>query len=201
MVASKALGQKYGVAKQATLVSVKVKAHAKGPRTADFIQGLNLAVSHIQEREERQGRSVIISSIGCQNDDLDADLMRPIFEKMFSLGVPFVSSSGNLGVFLPINKLPKLLEGPDMPIINVGAADNLRQKADYSQAGPQLTLYAPGGLPNYKLTGQFRENKVEREDQGTSFGRSLQDTSTEVILTKTFSRTSRGWYHCDIPEL
>lgn len=173
MVASKALGQKYGVAKSATLVSVKVKAHVKGPRTADFIQGLDLAVNHIAAREERKGKSVIISSIGCQNDQGDAMLMRPIFDAMFSIGVPFVSSTGNLGVFFDINKLPKLLEGSDVPIINVGATDNLRQKADYSQGGPHLTLYAPGGLPTYQLTGQSKENKVEREDKGTSFGRSL----------------------------
>ena len=174
MVASKALGQKYGVAKSATLVSVKVKAHEKGPRTADFIQGLDLAANHIAAREERKGKSVIISSIGCQNNEGDALLMRPIFDAMFSIGVPFLSSSGNLGELLPdINKLPKLLEGSDMPIINVGAADNLRKKAGYSQGGPHLTLYAPGGLPTFKLTGQSKENKVEREDQGTSFGRSL----------------------------
>jgi hypothetical protein len=37
IVASKALGQKYGLAKGATLVSVKVKAYEKGLRTADFI--------------------------------------------------------------------------------------------------------------------------------------------------------------------
>jgi hypothetical protein len=58
--------------------------------------------------------------------------MRPIFETMFSVGVLFVSSAGNLGAFLEINKLPKFLEGLDMPIIHVGAVDNLHQKADYS---------------------------------------------------------------------
>ena len=53
MVASKALGQKYGVAKGATLVSVKVKAYGKCSRVANFVQGLGHASNTIAAREER----------------------------------------------------------------------------------------------------------------------------------------------------
>jgi hypothetical protein len=174
LVASKALRQKYGVAKGATLVSVKVKADERGPRTADFIQGLDLAADHIANREERKGKSVVISSLGCSDDPGDAILMRPILDRLFSLGVPFVSSSGNTAPFIEeINKLPKVLEGADTPIINVGAADNLRKKASYSQGGPHLTLYAPGGLYNFQLTGQSKEDKVEKGVSGTSYCRSI----------------------------
>jgi hypothetical protein len=123
---------------------------------------------------------VIISSLGLSNNEGDANLMRPIFEKLFEMGIPFISSAGNTAPLIPdISKLPKLLEGPEMPIINVGAVDRLRQKALYSQAGPHLTLYAPGGFKKGDectedgecIKGQSKDDTVEREDAGTSFGK------------------------------
>lgn len=177
MVASKALGQKYGIAKNANLISVKLIS-PKNPadrKASDFIQGLEAVANDLAGKTERHGKTVVISSLGFSNNVGDGNLMRPIFERLFEWGVPFISSSGNTGVFIPdINRLPKTLEGPDMPIINVGAVDNQRKKADYSQAGPHLTLYAPGGLPASKLTGQSRDDKTEREDKGTSFCKYIQ---------------------------
>jgi subtilisin family serine protease len=171
MVASKALGRKYGVAKKATLISIKVKSGTGGPKTSDFIEGLDLAVEDLASKSDRHSKTVIISSLGLSNQAADADLMVPLFKRLFDMGIPFVSSAGNLGELIPeINKLPKTLEGPDMPIIVVGAADNNRNKAPYSQIGPHLTLYAPGGLKGFQLQGQSKENKVERSDSGTSFG-------------------------------
>lgn len=172
MVSSKALGQKYGVAKKATLVSVKLKT--KERKASDFIQGIDLVANDLASKADRHGKTVIISSLGFPNDAGDANLMRPIFDRLFDWGIPFISSAGNLGDLIPdINRLPKLLESPDMPIINVGAVDNQRKKASYSQAGPHLTLYAPGGLSSFKLTGQSRDDKTERSDSGTSFGKSI----------------------------
>jgi hypothetical protein len=199
IVASKALGQKYGVAKGATLVSVKVKADVRGPRTEDFLQGLDLALNHIEARADRKGKSVVISSLGCSNNDQHATVMRPVLDRLLSMGVPFISSAGNTAPFIEnINKLPKVLEGTDTPIINVGAADNLRKKASYSQAGPHLTLYAPGGVYNFQLTGQSKEDKVEKGVSGTSYCRSIQGTSIEMILTNAYSRSNRGRCHCDV---
>lgn len=177
-VSSKAVGQKYGVAKRATLVSVKMRPE-RSRSTADFIKAIDDVVNHLadDERADRRSKTVIISSLGfSQADPTHTAFLRPIFESLFALGIPFVTFSGNFGDILPdINKLPKTLVGPDMPILIVGAVDDQRKKTSYSQAGKdEDMIYAPGGTDARKIEVQSRFNKNEGEgtpgqERGTSF--------------------------------
>jgi hypothetical protein len=62
-----------------------------------------------------------------------------------------------------------VLEGPDVPIINVGGTTLLGDRWRKSQGGPQLTIYAPGedvGVQG-KLDGSDGESLIE----GTSVGK------------------------------
>lgn len=177
-VSSKAVGKKYGVAKRATLVSVKMR-NEKSRSTADFIKAVEDVVDHLADdsRADRRSKTVIISSLGFSKaDPTHTTLLRPIFESLFALGIPFVSSSGNLGELIPdINKLPKTLAGPDMPILIVGAVDDQRKKTPYSQVGKdEDMIYAPGGTEAHKVEVQSKLDKNEGEgspgeDKGTSF--------------------------------
>jgi hypothetical protein len=205
MVASKALGKKYGVAKGATLVSVKLRKPSKRINN-DFNQGLELILENLLAKTERQSKSVVISSLGFgegkdpKTDDDNATMKR-LLKKLFDLGVPFVTSSGNLGNLKPnIHRLPKILEGPDVPIINVGAVTNFRELAFYSQGGTQLTVHAPGGLDTFKLTGQSKDSGIPRDDSGTSFGKSLHYPITWQ-LTNNFSCTPCCWSYRNVHGL
>ncbi|KAF2176958.1 subtilisin-like protein, partial [Zopfia rhizophila CBS 207.26] len=171
LVSSQAVGRKYGVAKAATLVSVKLRS--KDRRIIDFLQGLETVTKHLEGKPDRHAKSVVISSLGFKSQmtpekaktDPDAGLMRTYFDSLFEMGVPFVSSSGNLGdLFKTIDRLPKVLEDKDTPIINVGAVDMDGNKPQMSQDGPQLTISAPG----IGVTGQTKEEGKEGSQPGTS---------------------------------
>jgi subtilisin family serine protease len=176
MVSSQAVGRKYGVAKAATLVSVKLRS--KNRSILDFLQGLEAATKHLEGKPERHAKSVVTSSLGFKlqmthekaKTDPDAVLMRTYFDKLFEMGVPFIASSGNFGdLFKTIDRLPKVLEDPETPIINVGAVDMDGSKPQWSQDGPQLTISAPG----VGIAGQTREEEKEGILDGTSHGESI----------------------------
>jgi hypothetical protein len=175
MVSSQALGRKYGVAKAATLVSVKMTSKFKDldAKMADFILALEAVTTHLESRPERHSKSVVTCShgwkIGMDHKKAETDPaainMRVYLDRLFEMGVPFISSSGNLGrLFKTIDKLPKVLEDPDTPIINVGAVDADGSTPIFSQTGPQLTISAPG----VGIAGQKKEDGKEGIEEGTS---------------------------------
>ncbi|KAF2176956.1 subtilisin-like protein [Zopfia rhizophila CBS 207.26] len=169
MVASIVVGKKYGVAKAATLVVVKTTK-----TVSDFLQGLELVSTDLKDKEDRRSKSVVISSLGFKGRldhdkgkaDPDGVLMGTYFDELFAGGTPFITSSGNRAQLFPnIDRLPKVLEDKDTPIINVGAVDFDGNRADFSQYGPQLTINGPG----VDVTGQSRDDGKPRTDSGTSF--------------------------------
>jgi hypothetical protein len=142
MVSSQAVGKKYSVAKASTLVSVKLSV--KNRLIIDSIEALEDITAHLMNRPERQLKSVVVSSLGFTTggnhekakSDLGATLIREFLESFLGRGGPFISSAGNLGRLYPnIDKLPKVLEDPDTPIINVGVVDSSGNIPVWSQIG------------------------------------------------------------------
>jgi hypothetical protein len=89
---------------------------------------------------------------------------------LFDLGVPLVCAAGNAALEAPdIDELPMAVKGEKHPVINVGAIKWDGQRADFSQYGDQLDLYALG----VDIIGQTKKDKTPKMVQGTSFGECL----------------------------
>ncbi|KAH7392248.1 peptidase S8/S53 domain-containing protein [Phaeosphaeria sp. MPI-PUGE-AT-0046c] len=154
-VAARILGTKFGLAKEATLISVKMTFDS-----LDFSAAISMVLDDLEANPGREHRSVISFAGGWGEVDRDAntyeklkndDVLQREFgytlRRIMNLGVPIVCASGNYGEKQGrenIDTLPALFQDEDTPLINVGAADYEGKRAPSSQGGSQLTLYAPG---------------------------------------------------------
>jgi hypothetical protein len=181
-VASKALGQTYGVAKEAILVSV-----VTGPYPIDVVQGFEEIAEDVEKRTEANGgqppNCVIVCSTGSdgmKREDAEKTLAGKrylgVFKHLHKVGIPIVLASGNTKdeSRRAIDAMPQVLENPEeVPLINVGAAT----KEGYiwpdtqrgTETGPQLTIYAPGE----HVATQGKTVFQEVFHDGTSVGTSM----------------------------
>ncbi|KAI4646602.1 hypothetical protein J4E93_004823 [Alternaria ventricosa] len=171
MMACKAAGQRYGIAKQAKIVPVKILHTAN-----DLLEGLKLAFTDIRDKDRALSSVVVVSQAITGSTTREQalqtkqgkDLLSAI-DDIIGLGTPIVLAAGNerdeeLGTREDIDLLPQVLEHPDMtPIINVGAAKISGDRVEDSQGGPQLSIYAPGDRV-FSLTRDSRSQTF----QGTS---------------------------------
>ncbi|KAB5549479.1 extracellular alkaline serine protease [Coniochaeta sp. 2T2.1] len=131
-------GKKYGVAKSASLVGVKV-FHEGGSLTSVILDGYNWAVSDIKSKG-RVGKAVINMSLGGGQ----SKAFNNAVEAAYQAGIVTVVAAGNQGRDV----------GSDSPAsaasaITVGAVDNNDRQAAYSNYGRALDIYAPGsGIPS-----------------------------------------------------
>lgn len=173
--ASKAAGQKYGTAKFAKLVVVKM-------RSLDLVEGANVFefIWNDIQSKGRQQKSVVSMSIGSP-DPVDPNNLSKLRQKqknfikvLLDNNVPVVLSSGNDArkedkdgnKRTNIDLAPAIFEGPDFPLIVVGATDNTGRTASFSQGGDHLTISAPG----VNVRCQYRDNDDPYSRSGTSYG-------------------------------
>jgi hypothetical protein len=204
-VASKALGKLYGVAKDATVIPVKLTMEQKA---SQVLLGYKAALRDIEEIEEngKTQKSIVVCSLSV-GEGLTRDtalnhphgrLFQYYLERFFELGVPVVVAAGNEADkpgLENIAAMPMVLENAETPIIVVGAKSPDGTRAPFSRVGPQLTIYAPGNpvQAHGKIDGE------ELVDSGTSFGKSsLVKTYIYDILTSSDSCTGCGGHNCDI---
>ncbi|KAF2105639.1 peptidase S8/S53 domain-containing protein [Lophiotrema nucula] len=173
MVASKALGLKYGIAKKATLVNVKILDDSTTMQEAFELIWEDLSEYH----KERAAKAVVVISRHIQDiysshqaamDDPMGDALHSMFKDIINLGVPIVCSSNN-HAGPPLNRkaidtIPPILSSGEAPLIVVGAATADGKRAVYSQGEGYVTLYAPG-----KVKAQTKIDGQEKEVDGTSF--------------------------------
>ncbi len=129
----------------------------------------------------REQRSVVTMSIG-SSIPVDPNNLSPLRQKqkdtikvLLDNNVPVVLSSGNDAREVDkdgnkrtkIDLAPAIFEGPDFPLIVVGATDNTGQTASFSQGGDHLTMSAPG----VNVRCQYRDNDDPYSRSGTSYGR------------------------------
>lgn len=151
-----------------------------------------LSLNDINAHAGRSSRSVVITSlaIGAGGITPEAAKMNEQMQTLYGddlralskLGVPFVMASGN-DADKPdrgdVNQLPKALQDDDIPLIIVGASDWEGKRAEFSQGGPLVTIYAPG-------VSVECQNKVDQRQaiaSGTSLGKQMSFPGSYSELT------------------
>ncbi|KUL42018.1 S8 family peptidase [Streptomyces regalis] len=128
-VAGTVAGSKYGVAKNAKVVAVRVLDNAGSGTTAQVIAGIDWVTKHA-----RKPAVANVSLGGYRNTQLDAAVRNSI-----ASGVTYAVAAGNDG-------LPANLYSPAAvkEAITVGATDKTDARASFSNFGSALDLFAPG---------------------------------------------------------
>jgi subtilisin family serine protease len=128
-VAGTIAGKRYGVAKNAKVVAVRVLDDAGGGTTAQVIAGIDWVTRHA-----RKPAVANVSLGGYRNAQLDAAVRNSI-----ASGVTYTVAAGNDG-------LPAGLYSPAAvkEAITVGATDKQDARAGFSNFGPVLDVFAPG---------------------------------------------------------
>jgi subtilisin family serine protease len=128
-VAGTIAGTKYGVAKRAEVVAVRVLDNAGSGTTAQVIAGIDWVTKHA-----RKPAVANVSLGGYRNAQLDAAVRNSI-----KSGVTYTVAAGN-------DALPASLYSPAnvRQAITVGASDKKDARADFSNFGAALDLFAPG---------------------------------------------------------
>ncbi|MEU1476321.1 S8 family peptidase [Streptomyces sp. NPDC005760] len=128
-VAATVAGTRYGVAKQARVVAVRVLDNAGAGTTAQVIAGIDWVT-----RNARKPAVANLSLGGLHNTQLDAAVRTSI-----ASGVTYAVAAGNDGLSAG------LYSPADVPqAITVGATDTDDRRAGFSNHGPALDLFAPG---------------------------------------------------------
>ncbi|MDQ0598805.1 subtilisin family serine protease [Streptomyces canus] len=128
-VAGTIAGTEYGVAKRAEVVAVRVLDNAGSGTTAQVIAGIDWVTKHA-----RKPAVANVSLGGYRNAQLDAAVRNSI-----KSGVTYTVAAGN-------DALPASLYSPAnvRQAITVGASDKKDARADFSNFGAALDLFAPG---------------------------------------------------------
>jgi hypothetical protein len=172
-VASVAVGQRFGVAKKATLVSVKALLDS-----IDLLQAIdNIYKDVVFDNPSRVQKTVVVCPWSVENDDKQLlAAFRATFDRLFKMGIPVVMSSGNHRKSSDdINRLPQVLSAPDFPLINAGGSTINGERVDTSQGGPKLTVHAPG--IDVEVSNK---DGIKAVAKGTSFGTLLANSMLHV---------------------
>ncbi|MFD3590950.1 S8 family peptidase [Streptomyces sp. NPDC058683] len=128
-VAGTVAGTRYGVAKKAKVVSVRVMDNAGSGTTAQVIAGIDWVTAHA-----RKPAVANLSLGGAHNAQLDAAVRNSIRS-----GVTYTVAAGNDG--LPAGRYSPA----DVPqALTVGATDRADARAGFSNFGAAVDLFAPG---------------------------------------------------------
>ncbi|MGD1225817.1 S8 family peptidase [Streptomyces krungchingensis] len=128
-VAGTVVGTRYGVAKKAKVVAVRVLDNNGAGTTAQVIAGIDWVTRHAKKPAVAN-----LSLGGYANAQLDAAVRNSI-----ASGVTYAVAAGNDG-------LPAGLYSPARvgQALTVGASDRNDARAGFSNTGPALDLFAPG---------------------------------------------------------
>jgi cerevisin len=124
-------GTKYGVAKQAKVISVKILNDQGSGYGSDRIAGLNWVVKNANGVKG----NVVSLSVGSVFDEGT----NQVVDEVVSKGIPVVVSAGNNNEDA-CNRSPASAKSA----ITVGATDLTDYKADFSNWGKCVTIFAPG---------------------------------------------------------
>lgn len=132
-VAGTICGKTYGVAKKATCVSIKV-FNGGSATTETILEGYQWAVNNITA-EGREASSVISMSLGGAKSEAENSAVEAAFEQ----GILTVVASGNEG-----QDASQVSPASAPSAITVGAADVNNVRADFSNWGDVVDIFAPG---------------------------------------------------------
>ncbi|KAI1765264.1 peptidase S8/S53 domain-containing protein [Hypoxylon sp. FL1150] len=199
-VADKAVGKNFGVAKEATLIVVKMYAM----EVDELVAGYRLIRDDIESHPERQGKSVVFSAVLV---DVDFDLslfnmdieMKQYIQDIMNFDVPVVQSAGNLadkGHPL-VDSYPAVFEGPDFPMIIVGSTAPNGEISSFSQRGDHVSIYSTG-----ESVSCLDANGIESRGSGTSLAAPIVASQIAIILSHDALpfQTQRGNLVKDLKE-
>lgn len=163
-VASKAAGATNGVSKRSELITIKASL-----RETDIVYAFAKALEDIIENN-RQEKSVVIFAAAAKDGSQSWawNIVKAAMKNLFAADAVVVVGAGNLGdprdpSTKIITQAPAVWEGPDFPLIVVGAVDNRGDELSWSQGPQHVTVWAPG-----EVVCAIDGTLVHR-DRGTSF--------------------------------
>ncbi|WP_328506102.1 S8 family peptidase [Streptomyces sp. NBC_00391] len=149
-VAGTVAGTTYGVAKKAEVVAVRVLDDAGGGTTAQVIAGIDWVTEHA-----RKPAVANMSLGGPGNAQLDAAVRNSI-----ASGVTYTVAAGNDALAAGLYSPARVKQA-----ITVGATDKKDVRADFSNWGPSLDLFAPGASIT---SASHRSDTAKATHSGTS---------------------------------
>ncbi|KAI1404281.1 peptidase S8/S53 domain-containing protein [Hypoxylon fuscum] len=179
-VAGKAVGKEFGVAKEATLVVVKLDSI----RHWEQVAGYKMIRDDLASHPERHGKSVVVVSIAYDpalpNQQPEVT-MKQYIQDIMNFDVPVVIAAGNAaeeGRFL-VDNVPALFEGPDFPMIVVGSVTPNGEVTSFSQRGDHVSVYAVG--QPISCLGMDGPDPIQ--ESGTSFSSPIVAGQIAIILS------------------
>lgn len=133
-VAGVVAGRTYGVAKQATVVAVKVLDHSGTGSMSGLLQGLNWAVADAKKHGVSDKAVVNLSLTGAYTQSVN-DGVKAATEA----GLVVVSAAGN-----DHSNATEWSPASARTAITVGATDRNDQRAEFSNWGEGVDIFAPG---------------------------------------------------------
>jgi len=177
-VAGTVVSDTYGLARAATAIAVKVLG-ANGSGTNDgVIAGINWAANDHKSRGT--GRSVANMSLG---GGLSAALNSAVAAAV-KAGMVFAVAAGNDGRgLIPSPDACKHSPASEPSAICVGATDSTDWRADYSNYGKCVKLFAPGSA----ITSLWKKTAGQKEPINTISGTSMATPHVAGVLCKLWS--------------
>ncbi|PVH97993.1 hypothetical protein DM02DRAFT_730159 [Periconia macrospinosa] len=159
-VAAMAADSFFGVAKRATIVPVKLKTIPQPDNGPGLVQ-----VDSVESDPVLSAYNFTVVVDKTEHPGI-IERFRGLIEDIMAEDVPVIVAAGNNAAKTPtINTEPQIFEGPNFPIINVGAVDDDGNEANFSQRGTQLNVHAFGSAVTCRdQHGNQLDNKY-----GTSF--------------------------------
>jgi hypothetical protein len=199
-VASAALGQRFGIAKKATLFSAK----SLMPST-DALASIKDICFDIENNPGRAKKSVVVWSWGIRHEGYDmdeyddmADDLEDAMLPCLEAGVPIVLASGNGAQpgKTSMDSLPQTMDGPKFPLIIVGNSDKNGNRHHQSEDGRGLTIYAPG--VDVRVSDKLGKEQVVT---GTSICKCAHHTKPRKRLTVSHSGSLCSRLDCNVHVL
>ncbi|KAJ7253214.1 peptidase S8/S53 domain-containing protein [Mycena rebaudengoi] len=182
-VASVVAGTTVGVANKASVVSIKVlnqwtdlvddTVYPQDMPTATIVKGLQNAMNHY--KKERGGKGGAVINISLFPLSGTSEPLQQAFQQAISMGMHIVVAAGN-------DKEDQCCETiPDLGQISVGATNIEDKKADFSNFGPCVDLYAPGE----SILAARIDSQVLGPMDGTSFAAPMISGMIATIISKS----------------
>ena len=169
-VAGIAGGSTVGVAKAARLISVRVLDCEGNGDIAGVVEGINWVIAH----HESGKLAVANLSLGVDLDDKDGTILNAAVRELIDDGVVVVAAAGNGdGSGKPFDAC-KIAPPSEPASIVVGATDIFDHIGTYSNYGPCVDIFAPGGDGAEWVESSWKNKDDEYQlDRGTSMAAPL----------------------------
>ncbi|CAK1364962.1 Cuticle-degrading protease [Cercospora beticola] len=136
--AGTAAGTQYGVAKNASIVDVKVIDQTGGGPLSNIVVGLDWILNDITSKS-RFGKSVVSMSLGAVTIFGGTNLLEEAAAALVNAGVFVSVAAGNFNI--PV----ELMAPANVPVVcSVGATDAKDARAGFSNYGAGIDIHAPG---------------------------------------------------------